>query len=214
MPELRTQCDLPDCRPGDILIEHPFKIPTGQRYCYMRLGSYTPYELRKYKLHSICRIAELLGAKYCHVVNATGTKMTRDLDMIAKGQFGYQNNGISIEREEVENANHINSFESESESPGIENLTIEDYFMACEFAYETNLDGDTEVRRLLEARNPNRKNLLKRITIKINSQSEVNQLIDIAATCWAMDIFNGKCNYKETLESRIDYFLALEFRFP
>jgi len=209
LPKLRKQYELPDCRPGDILIEHPFKNPDGN---FIRLGSDTLEKLRRLKLHTICHIAELLGAKRCHVINATGSEKTRNLEMIAKGNFHYLDSEVSIKREDVEKANYKESIESEG--PGIETLTHEEYFKAHDCAVENNLESDPEVKRLLDGRNPNHRNRLKSLRVEISTQSEINQLIDIAATCWAMDIFKLQCNYRETLEYRADYSLILEFEFP
>ena len=132
--------------------------------------------------------------------------------MIANGTYHYLDGEVSIKKKDVEEANYKESIESEGY--GIEILTMEDYFNAKDYASENNLESDPEVKRLLDGRNPINNNPLKSLRIDISSQSEVNQLVDIAATCWAMDVFRTHCNYKETLECRTDYSLILEFEFP
>lgn len=213
LPRIRKRCDLPDCSPGDILIEHPFKsIEAYGHKTYIRLESNIPEDLRRQKLQNICSIATALGAIHCTVINATGTVKKRNLNFNAQGEYGYVGGETSLTKEIVEKDNKLEKILSES--IGLEDLTENDYNTAWNLACSFNLLEDPEVKRLLDERNPNNKNKLKKLKVEINTQSEINNLIDIAATFWAMPIFNMHCNYRETLESRTDYHLTLEFEFP
>ena len=206
LPELRRQYDLPECRHGDILIKNPFNQN------YIRLVADTPNELRRTKLHNICQLAEKLGAMHTKVINATGLKKKRNLDIVANGNYNSLNGEIKISREDAERDCYTESLQSDT--PGIETLTSEDYYEASKFAQLSGLYNDPEAKRLLDGRDPYNKNPLKSLRVEINAQSEINHLIDIAATCWAMDLFRAQCNYKETLEYRADYSITLEFEFP
>ena len=207
LPQLRKQYELPVCKPGDLLIEDPFKNPGGQ---FMLLGSDTPEKLRERKLITIRRIAMILGATRCYVVNASGSQTTRNLDVIVNGKCEFANGEVDLKREDVEKA--ISKVSFEQTFPGKETLTDGDYFDAHEEAIANNLENDHVVRSLLDGRNP--KYNMKSLRVEINTQNEINHLIDIAATCYAMDLFKAKCTYTQTLEYRTDYNLTLEFEFP
>lgn len=192
----------------DIVIENPFEPKE-----YIKVDPNTPFELRKQKYNRVMRIATILGAKRCNIIELEGFYQKREMKLDSNGKVKGFKGKFEMKKEEIEKAMQL--YSKEIECNGEENTSDDAYQKALQYAKAHGLDRDTEVMALLDERNPFYGNPTKKSTLKFHAQSEVNELMDIAFSCMALKkVFSIDANFKSTFEKRESFTLTMEFVFP
>lgn len=187
---------------NSILISHPFK----ENY-FLNIEDNDEF-IQREKLNNTAHLAQLLGAKKFEVISIFQEENTIEVDFEANGKLKL--NSLGFNRKKNTDEKTEREYKLINKYPG----SNPDYKKALEKLNEYGLTIDSEVKALVESRNPSNVNLLSSQIISFKTASEINENLDIAANLVILGgVLDISSNFHKRISSRKSLELTIKIEF-
>lgn len=192
-----------DLTPGEVLIRHPY----NQGYIQ---ATDAEDEYLKAAAEGIFLIARCLGATKITYKKCNIAEFKREIDSNNSLKYKAVDANLSLQNSQEQKL--LNKISMTREFPK-QKYTIEQFNNAKSIAEERGLMMSSDIRSLIDARDPNLGAPMNRQTINVEISSALNKAMDIAFTLNTVSIFNLNSNTKITTQKKLELNIEWEIIF-